>query len=154
MSLYDFTVEEYAEFLEKELAGTDIVTLKLDMMGKRGRKPKQAADHATSLNQAEQSHIYKDTLPALKSGSAPQPDSEPYDGDDDLKLPALYDREGYIDFSPRESLPLKYDAEARLLGHFCNLVLRRLEDCESKVEEWKLSCSVMRSLGSLMVKYL
>ena len=35
MSLYDFTVEEYAEFLEKELAGTDIVTLKLDMMGKQ-----------------------------------------------------------------------------------------------------------------------
>ncbi|MFA4958404.1 MAG: hypothetical protein WC535_00760 [Candidatus Cloacimonas sp.] len=137
MSFYDFTVEEYAEFLEKELAGTNIVTLNLGMMGKRGRKPKQADINTASPKPAEQSPV--DMLPALKSGIAPHSNTESDDGTADLpaNLPALYNREGYIDFSPRESLPLKYDTEARLLGHFCTLVLRRLEDCESKVEEWK-----------------
>jgi putative transposase len=45
---------------------------------------------------------------------------------------------GYIDLTPRAKLPLRYDKEARLLGHFCNLVIRRLALCHSKVEEWKL----------------
>jgi putative transposase len=45
---------------------------------------------------------------------------------------------GYIDMAPRAKLPLRYDKEARLLGHFCNLVIRRLALCHSKVEEWKL----------------
>ncbi|MDD3109124.1 MAG: hypothetical protein PHH32_00590, partial [Eubacteriales bacterium] len=45
---------------------------------------------------------------------------------------------GYIDLAPRVKLPLRFDKEARLLGHFCNLVIRRLALCQSKVEEWKL----------------
>ncbi len=45
---------------------------------------------------------------------------------------------GYIDLAPRVKLPLRYDKEARLLGHFCNLVIRRLALCHSKVEEWRL----------------
>ncbi|MFO8144870.1 MAG: hypothetical protein R6T89_03985 [Candidatus Syntrophosphaera sp.] len=44
----------------------------------------------------------------------------------------------FIDFTPHEKLLLKHDKEARLLGHFCNLVIRRLALCHSKVEEWKL----------------
>ena len=74
MSFYDFTVEEYAEFLEKELAGTNIVTLNLGMMGKRGRKPKQAAINTASPKPAEQSPV--DMLPALKSGIAPHSNTE------------------------------------------------------------------------------
>ena len=42
MSLYDFSIEEYAEFLKEELAGTNAVPLGIEMMGKPGRKPKNA----------------------------------------------------------------------------------------------------------------
>ena len=43
----------------------------------------------------------------------------------------------FIDFTPREKLPLKHDREARLIGHFCTLVMRRLAVCGSKVDEWQ-----------------
>jgi hypothetical protein len=44
----------------------------------------------------------------------------------------------YLDLTPLAKLPLRYNKEAKLLGHFCNLVIRRLASCHSKVEEWKL----------------
>ena len=46
--------------------------------------------------------------------------------------------EGYIDFTPEERVPVKYDNEAKLLGYFCSMVLDRLHTCESKGREWEL----------------
>ncbi len=53
------------------------------------------------------------------------------------ELPDESKHSEFIDFTPREKLPLKYDREARLIGHFCNLVIRRLAICGSKVDEWQ-----------------
>ena len=41
------------------------------------------------------------------------------------------------DLSNAEKLPLRCFSEAKLLGHFCTVVLNRLRDCESRTEEWK-----------------
>ncbi|MDD3578897.1 MAG: Mu transposase C-terminal domain-containing protein, partial [Candidatus Cloacimonetes bacterium] len=41
------------------------------------------------------------------------------------------------DLSNAEKLPLRCFSEAKLLGHFCSVVLNRLRDCESRMEEWK-----------------
>ena len=46
--------------------------------------------------------------------------------------------EEYIDFTPQERLPVKYDNEAKLLGYFCTTVLERLQHSESKGREWEL----------------
>ena len=46
--------------------------------------------------------------------------------------------EDYIDFTPEERVPVKYDNEAKLLGYFCSTVLDRLHTCESKGREWEL----------------
>jgi putative transposase len=41
------------------------------------------------------------------------------------------------DLSNDANLPLRRMEEAKLLGHFCSVVLNRLRDCESRTEEWK-----------------
>ncbi len=46
--------------------------------------------------------------------------------------------EEYIDFTPQERVPVKYDHEAKLMGYFCTTVLERLQHSESKGREWKL----------------
>jgi len=43
----------------------------------------------------------------------------------------------YPDLSKDANLPLRRLEEAKLLGHFCTVVLNRLRDCESRTEEWK-----------------
>jgi len=43
----------------------------------------------------------------------------------------------YPDLSNDANLPLRRLEEAKLLGHFCSVVLNRLRDCESRMEEWK-----------------
>ena len=43
----------------------------------------------------------------------------------------------YPDLSKDANLPLRRLEEAKLLGHFCSVVLNRLRDCESRTEEWK-----------------
>ncbi len=43
----------------------------------------------------------------------------------------------YIDLSPPDYIPYKYENEARLYGQFCSTVLYRLEQCKSRVEEWQ-----------------
>ena len=40
--------------------------------------------------------------------------------------------EEYIDFTPQERVPVKYDHEAKLMGYFCTTVLERLQHSESK----------------------
>jgi hypothetical protein len=39
--------------------------------------------------------------------------------------------------SPPDYVPYKYENEARLYGQFCSTVLYRLEQCQSRVDEWK-----------------
>ena len=53
------------------------------------------------------------------------------------EIPVESNRFEFIDFTPREKLPLKYDREARLIGHFCTLVMGRLAVCGSKADEWQ-----------------
>ena len=43
----------------------------------------------------------------------------------------------FIDMSPPDYVPYKYENEARLYGQFCSTVLYRLEQCQSRVDEWK-----------------
>ncbi|MCK9434147.1 MAG: Mu transposase C-terminal domain-containing protein [Candidatus Cloacimonetes bacterium] len=43
----------------------------------------------------------------------------------------------FPDLSNDANLPLRRLEEAKLLGHFCSVVLNRLRDCESRTEEWK-----------------
>jgi hypothetical protein len=43
----------------------------------------------------------------------------------------------YIDLTPPEYIPYKYENEAKLYGQFCSTVLYRLEQCSSRTEEWK-----------------
>lgn len=43
----------------------------------------------------------------------------------------------YPYLSKDANLPLRRLEEAKLLGHFCSVVLNRLRDCESRTEEWK-----------------
>jgi len=43
----------------------------------------------------------------------------------------------YPDLSNDANLPLRRLDEAKLLGHFCSVVLNRLRDCESRTEDWK-----------------
>lgn len=60
MSFYDFTVEEYSEFLKKELAGTNIIPMGIMTPGKRGRKPKQIEHNiqTTDMAVADSSPIF------------------------------------------------------------------------------------------------
>lgn len=44
----------------------------------------------------------------------------------------------YIDFTPQERVPVKFDHEVRLMGYFCSTVQDRLHACESKGGEWEL----------------
>lgn len=46
--------------------------------------------------------------------------------------------DAYIDFTPQERVPVKFDHEVRLMGYFCSTVLDRLHACESKGGEWEL----------------
>ncbi len=43
----------------------------------------------------------------------------------------------YPDLSKDTNLPMPRLKEAKLLGHFCSVVLNRLRDCESRTEERK-----------------
>ena len=47
------------------------------------------------------------------------------------------DPQDYIDLTPPEYIPYKYENEAKLYGQFCSTVLYRLEQCSSRIEEWK-----------------
>ncbi len=127
MSHYDFSIEEYAKFLAEELSGTDIVPAGTDMAAKRGRRPK---NDSADPEEPEDDPVLPD-IHIEDESILPEPVAE-------VANPVvIYDKDGYIDFSPRQKLPLKYDNEAKLIGHFCNLVLRRLECCEAKTGEWK-----------------
>jgi|ADurb_Leu_01_Slu_FD_contig_111_90182_length_4381_multi_2_in_0_out_0_2 putative transposase len=111
MQPYDVTPEEYAAFYEERFPD-------------RGKYPRISELIGSQKQALVTPPIYKEEEQAVKTPAPP--------------LDVDYDSPGYIDFSPREHIPLQHEKEARLLGHFCNLVIRRLALCHSKVEEWKL----------------
>ncbi|MDD2228931.1 MAG: Mu transposase C-terminal domain-containing protein [Candidatus Cloacimonetes bacterium] len=136
MSLYDFSIEEYAEFLKEELAGTNAVPLGIEMMGKPGRKPKNATqvEPLTTLDNDKPDPLCDDPNPM------DQDEDAAVDLVESQVIPSIDiqpDRqEVYIDFSPDDQIFTKYDGEAKLYGHLCNVILNRLADCDSKVAEW------------------
>jgi putative transposase len=115
MKPYELSPEEYAAFYEENFSDRKKFPRIGELIGSR------IQTQVTPL-------VYKEEKPQVIT-----PDSAPAE-----PLIADSDSPEYIDFSPRELLPLKYEKEARLLGYFCNLVIRRLALCHSKVEEWKL----------------
>lgn len=114
MHPYDITPEEYAVFYEEHFAD-------------RGKFPRISELIGNQTKIQATPPVYKEEEPDT---SIESPDQD--------QLPAVISGESdYIDLSPREHLPLQYEKEAKLLGCFCNLVIRRLAICSSKVEEWK-----------------
>ncbi|MDP3114080.1 MAG: Mu transposase C-terminal domain-containing protein [Candidatus Cloacimonadaceae bacterium] len=128
MKPYDFTIEEYTEFFNKCFPDREKVPWLGDLISNRNRKPKDVSspayvsdievDDADSLldSQSEKDLHPAQTLPAVTVQLEPKGQ--------------------YIDFTPYNQNYTKYDAEAKLYGHFCAIVLNRLTDCEFKVEEW------------------
>jgi hypothetical protein len=47
----------------------------------------------------------------------------------------LQDRD--LDLRPKQHIPYKKTQEAKLMAGFCQITLSRLDDCESKIEEWQ-----------------
>ena len=115
MHPYDFSPEEYNAFFEEQLSDREKYPRLSEVIGKKIMVPKPTP-------------IYKEEEP-VEIANVP---------DTDQAQEYMGERADYIDLSPRERQPLQHEREARLLGHFCNLVIRRLSLCGSKVEEWKL----------------
>ncbi len=42
-----------------------------------------------------------------------------------------------LDLRPKQHIPYKKTQEAKLMASFCQIALSRLDDCESKIEEWQ-----------------
>lgn len=42
-----------------------------------------------------------------------------------------------LDLRPKQHIPYKKTQEAKLMASFCQIALSRLEDCDSKIEEWQ-----------------
>lgn len=55
-----------------------------------------------------------------------------------LAMPSLPLEERKLDFRPMQHVPLKKTQEAKLMASFCQIVLYRLQNSQSKIEEWKL----------------
>ncbi|MDP3115185.1 MAG: Mu transposase C-terminal domain-containing protein [Candidatus Cloacimonadaceae bacterium] len=122
MSFYNVTSSEYAHFYHNYIMGTD----------------KQPDDTLQSI-----------TTNMAVIDRTPQADCDP-DEDFDwiaddigmpvpVKGPAFKERSqsDFLDLTPPDNIPYKYENEARLYGQFCSTVLYRLEQCASRVEEWK-----------------
>jgi len=53
-----------------------------------------------------------------------------------MPLGSLEERK--LDFRPKQHVPYKKTQEAKLMASFCQIVLSRLQNCHSKIEEWQL----------------
>ncbi len=122
MSIYDeidpLTYAELYQSIYPDWKG------KQDLLNQIGKdqeiKPKPEPVPVPTVTEAD-SNILDDSIVLEDEPSAP---SDP--------------EEEYIDFTPQERVPVKYDHEAKLLGYFCTTVLERLQHSESKGREWKL----------------
>jgi hypothetical protein len=121
MKPYDFSIDEYREFLNEQVPNRNKMPLLSKMHIHKGRKPKQAEQPLSDTDKEQD-----DPYPIYEEDEAA--------ADDNVSPITVYNKDAQIDFRPKQKVSLQYDKEARLLGHFCNLVLQRLEDCQSKVE--------------------
>ena len=80
----------------------------------------------------ESSYIDTEATPAGK----PAPMSQPELLSIQNKLDEAEEKP-YLDLTPNETIPLKEDKTANLFACFCNMVLDRLDNSKSKIEEWK-----------------
>ncbi|MDD4310417.1 MAG: hypothetical protein PHO32_08560, partial [Candidatus Cloacimonetes bacterium] len=121
MSFYNVTSTEYAHFYNNYIMGTD-------------KQPEDDPQTSTT------------TIAVIDKAPQAEIESEDSDWTDEdtlkpvpVKGPAFKERSqsDYIDLTPPDNIPYKYENEARLYGQFCSTVLYRLEQCESRVEEWK-----------------
>ena len=54
-----------------------------------------------------------------------------------VSKPSLPLQERDLDLRPKQHIPFKKTQEAKLMASFCQIVLSRLDDCDSKIEEWQ-----------------
>ena len=122
MSFYNVTSSEYSQFYHTIIMGktTD-------------QKPEPEVQTTTMVLPVEVSETDKSELIVWENESSIE---QPIP----VKGPAFKERKAdeYIDLTPPEYIPYKYENEARLYGQFCSTVLYRLEQCSSRIEEWKL----------------
>jgi len=122
MSFYNVTSSEYSQFYNTIIMGktTDRKT-ELDVQTTTLVLPVESADTQDT-----------DIIVWENESSIEQPIP--------VKGPAFKERKAdeFIDLTPPEYIPYKYENEARLYGQFCSTVLYRLEQCSSRIEEWKL----------------
>jgi hypothetical protein len=58
-------------------------------------------------------------------------------GEVTVSKPTLPLVERDLDLRPKQHIPYKKTQEAKLMAGFCQIALSRLDDCESKIEEWQ-----------------
>jgi putative transposase len=54
-----------------------------------------------------------------------------------VSKPCIPLQERDIDLIPKQHIPYKKTQEAKLMAGFCQITLSRLDDCESKIDEWQ-----------------
>ncbi|HOH98588.1 MAG TPA: Mu transposase C-terminal domain-containing protein [Candidatus Cloacimonadota bacterium] len=54
-----------------------------------------------------------------------------------VSKPSLPLQERDLDLRPQQHIPYKKTQEAKLMAGFCQITMSRLDDCESKIEEWQ-----------------
>jgi len=122
MSFYNVTSSEYSQFYNTII------------MGKTADRKNELDVQTTTLVLPVESAKTQDTdlIVWENESSIDQPIP--------VKGPAFKERKAdeFIDLTPPEYIPYKFENEARLYGQFCSTVLYRLEQCGSRIEEWKL----------------
>lgn len=96
--------------------------------------------YAELMNQtdADDSSCPNDIVLADESDPSQEIDTVSVVNERSLSLNRLPLEERGLDFRPKQHIPHKKTHEARLMASFCQIAIVRLEDCVSKIDEWKL----------------
>ena len=121
MSFYNVTSSEYSQFYHTIIMGKTTA-----------QQPEPEVQTTTMVLPVEVSETDKSELIVWENESSVE---QPIP----VKGPPFKERkpDEFIDMSPPDYVPYKYENEARLYGQFCSTVLYRLEQCQSRVDEWK-----------------
>ena len=121
MSFYNVTSSEYSQFYHTIIMGKTTA-----------QQPEPEVQTTTMVLPVEVSETDKSELIVWENESSIE---QPIP----VKGPPFKERkpDEFIDMSPPDYVPYKYENEARLYGQFCSTVLYRLEQCQSRVDEWK-----------------
>lgn len=122
----DITIEEYAEFYYSiyphKRPGADSSKSTPIIVPVPNIKPKtELPVRPVELNPASKDEVDADSI-------APEAPSYLYKERDTNQL---------LDLTPREDIPFRHSEKAKLMATFCDQVITRLDNCSSKVEEWK-----------------